>query len=390
MKKLFLLIMVVIFSLIIIACGDSANGTGGNNGNSENSTVYKIGDKGSGGGTVFFAESGQYKECSGELGSYDWFTAMTTASSYKGNNFTNWRLPDSGELELMYDNLHKKKLGGFSNEFYWSSTRSGGYYMYLDFYNGSLSYYYGESVYRVRAVRSFTGGTGDGTSGTTLRINNQSFTEITEVIWQNVTFANNEFENSIKSGTYVINNVEPGGGYIFFKRKTNPIIARTRDLIIIEANEQEVFPFTDNTIIVEINNPNNTGTLGQLSSTVVWFDDAEGDYLPYQQRKNSSYVTFSRYGKKGINISYNGELSFNIILAKNAKLSFWHNALLSSSSNGGINFLKVNNEIIKEWSTSNEWSFFEHQLDSGNTTIQFITGSSDNIWLDDLLIYYTE
>ena len=126
MKKLFLLIMVVIFSLIITACGDGANGTGGNNCNSGNNTVYKIGDIVPGGGTVFSAESGQYKECSGELGSYDWSTAMTTASSYKGNNFTNWRLPDSGELGLMYDNLHKKSLSGFSNELYWSSTPSGG------------------------------------------------------------------------------------------------------------------------------------------------------------------------------------------------------------------------------------------------------------------------
>jgi hypothetical protein len=47
---------------------------------------------------------------------------------------------------------------------------------------------------------------------TILKISNQSFTEITDIIWQNVSFANNENENSIKIGTNVTNTVESGIG----------------------------------------------------------------------------------------------------------------------------------------------------------------------------------
>ena len=129
------------------------------------SNEYQIGDTGPGGGMVFFAQGGQYKECSAELGSYNWATAKTTASSYKGGSFSDWYLPDRGELDLMYENLHKKSLGGFSNALYWSSTAaiSSGYAWAINFSNGlwpnqSFNYsgYYTSSSLRVRAVRAFS------------------------------------------------------------------------------------------------------------------------------------------------------------------------------------------------------------------------------------------
>jgi len=115
-------------------------------------TLYDIGDTGPGGGIVFFAEGGQYKECSGELGKYPRTDAVTVAKNHKGGGFTNWSLPDRGELSLMYQNLHSKKLGGFYNDSYWSSST-----YYMNFKDGSennrdYSYY----SYRVRAVRSFS------------------------------------------------------------------------------------------------------------------------------------------------------------------------------------------------------------------------------------------
>jgi hypothetical protein len=119
--------------------------------------IYIIGDTGPGGGTVFYAEGGQYKECSGELGTYSWSAAVTTVENYKGSGFTDWRLPDTAELRFMYVNLHKNNLGGFSNSDYWSSERETGYTAYcISFSTGGWSLPSQSSSYRVRAVRSFS------------------------------------------------------------------------------------------------------------------------------------------------------------------------------------------------------------------------------------------
>jgi len=121
------------------------------------SILYEIGDIGPGGGFVFFAEGGQYKECSGELGTYPWADAVTTAKGHKGGGFTNWSLPDRGELSLMYQNLHSNKLGWFYGAAYWSSVEYGSIRAYyMSFYSGSQSYEDKSYSYRVRAVRSFS------------------------------------------------------------------------------------------------------------------------------------------------------------------------------------------------------------------------------------------
>ena len=127
---------------------------------------YIIGDIGPGGGLVFYAQGGQYKECSAELGSHNWETAMTVASSYNGGGFTDWYLPSLGEFQLMYDNLHKRNLGGFYynytfDSYYWSSTSDirfkDCYYIFV-FRTTTSSYDIDSSVSigRVRAVRTFT------------------------------------------------------------------------------------------------------------------------------------------------------------------------------------------------------------------------------------------
>ncbi|MDR0472676.1 MAG: DUF1573 domain-containing protein [Treponema sp.] len=139
-----------------------------------NGRDYIFGDTGPGGGTVFFAEGGQYKECSGELGGYNWKDAMAKAIDYKGGGLTDWYLPDREELDLMYQNLHKKSLGKFSNYFYWSSTEYSLYDAYLQNFSFEIQYFYwnnwryyilsGEQDFAsktgnycgVRAVRFFT------------------------------------------------------------------------------------------------------------------------------------------------------------------------------------------------------------------------------------------
>jgi len=58
--------------------------------------------------------------------------------------FSDWRLPAQGELAVLYNERHK--IGGFetvNNTRYWSSTPSslhggGGFYVYIDFSNGSM------------------------------------------------------------------------------------------------------------------------------------------------------------------------------------------------------------------------------------------------------------
>ena len=259
-------------------------------------------------------------------------------------------------------------------------------------------------------------GSSGGTGGTTLKINNLSFTEITDVIWQNVTFANNQYENSIKPSTNVTNTVQAGAGYIFFKRKSNPITARTRDMVVVVDGENEEFTFNDITVIVEINNPNNNGTLGALQSTVVWWDDAEGEMQPYYEARSyvryysggadlpsgdNRYYDSTKNGNKSIAIggTATAMLHLKINLTRSAKLSFWYSNKNNSNITGNAVF-SINGVENRSWATSVDWSFIEFDLEPGINDL--IWEKKDGYYyysrksyyyylsLDDILIYYTE
>ena len=237
---------------------------------------------------------------------------------------------------------------------------------------------------------------------TTLKIKNESFVEITDVIWQGVSFANDQNENSIKSGTTVTKTVQPGDGYIFFKRKANPIIARTNDMVIIEKNDNTEFIFTENTPIVEVNNPDNNGTLGALQSTVVWWDDAEGEMQPYYMRQDfvgyygsagdlptpNQIFYLPKNGRKAIAVggyAKSSLLYLKITLTNKAKLSFWY-------AGSTFSFL-INNEIKFNPNGNIAWSFIEFELEPGLTDLIWEFYAINNgfyFFLDDILIYYTE
>jgi hypothetical protein len=100
-----------------------------------NGRAYVIGDTGPGGGIIFFASGGQFKECSGDLGFSNWNTSMATASGYSGGGFTDWHLPDMSELWDICVNVHDEGLGDYDDDFYWSSLENtNGYAAALDFW----------------------------------------------------------------------------------------------------------------------------------------------------------------------------------------------------------------------------------------------------------------
>ena len=71
-------------------------------------------------------------------------------------NKNNWRLPTKEELNKMYENLHCKGIGGFANDYYWSSSEyssNNAWYQY--FYNGYQDDNDKTVTFRVRSVRTF-------------------------------------------------------------------------------------------------------------------------------------------------------------------------------------------------------------------------------------------
>lgn len=72
------------------------------------------------------------------------------------NGYTDWFLPSKDELDLMYTNLHKNGIGGFSEWYYWSSSEYNKYEAwYQSFIVGERKRLDKDSIVSVRAVRAF-------------------------------------------------------------------------------------------------------------------------------------------------------------------------------------------------------------------------------------------
>lgn len=70
------------------------------------------------------------------------------------NGYNDWYLPSLGELDLMYTN--KAVIGGFTNNYYWSSSESPNNSAWqTHFGDGHNNYNLRTSIYPVRAIRSF-------------------------------------------------------------------------------------------------------------------------------------------------------------------------------------------------------------------------------------------
>jgi hypothetical protein len=73
------------------------------------------------------------------------------------NSFSDWYLPSKDELVLMYNQLHILGLGGFANDWYWSSSQVYPQDAWLMFFGNGFIYhiFYRGVPYQVRAIRTF-------------------------------------------------------------------------------------------------------------------------------------------------------------------------------------------------------------------------------------------
>jgi hypothetical protein len=105
-----------------------------------------------------------------------------------GTVYDDWFLPSRYEIEKMWVNLHLKGLGGFNNEYYWSSSEDDGIIWgtadytkaYVFKFSGWIGVVPKNTSYQVRPARAFTGmkevsGNGEGKEETK---------EEEPVIWQ--------------------------------------------------------------------------------------------------------------------------------------------------------------------------------------------------------------
>lgn len=98
--------------------------------NEINAETHEIGDVLSDGSIVFWVdETGRHGMAAQPMDAIDpndsddrmnWYLAKEVAENYGPG----WHLPTKHELNLMYIKLHLNGVGGFANDFYWSSTES--------------------------------------------------------------------------------------------------------------------------------------------------------------------------------------------------------------------------------------------------------------------------
>ncbi|WP_347986167.1 DnaJ domain-containing protein [Methylomonas sp. AM2-LC] len=116
--------------------------------------VFALGDVGLNGGIVFFVDDsgshGLEAQSTDAENALDWHAAITAAQAYGYG----WRLPLKDELNLLFQ--QKELVGGFSDDFYWSSTHMGeGCAWQQNFGGGGQISYKNNDQCKVRAVRDF-------------------------------------------------------------------------------------------------------------------------------------------------------------------------------------------------------------------------------------------
>ncbi len=88
------------------------------------------------------------------LGQMNWYMAIQKCKNLSINGYTDWRLPNKKELNILY--LMKNKIGGFKKELYWSSGADDVDFASTQDFDDGTQYNSNQSnSNNVRAVRSF-------------------------------------------------------------------------------------------------------------------------------------------------------------------------------------------------------------------------------------------
>jgi predicted small secreted protein len=123
-----------------------------------------------------------------------------------------------------------------------------------------------------------TGSDTDAGGATRFKIGNLSSFNLETVYWQGVEFYVDEggtydgeyYPSCLTRGNSVTQTVQANSGYIYFSHGEHVggtgIDARTQDFVVVEEKQTAEFTFTDNTVVVEVGNTSNTGSLGSILS----------------------------------------------------------------------------------------------------------------------------
>jgi len=92
-----------------------------------------------------------------------WDMSAQVCEELEFNGYSDWYMPSFMELSLIYGNLHRKGLGNFKNEVYYSSSldlnqfnrNEVGLSRSFNFADGSSNFYYTDGAKPVRAIRQF-------------------------------------------------------------------------------------------------------------------------------------------------------------------------------------------------------------------------------------------
>ncbi len=80
--------------------------------------------------------------------------AAQICANYQVGNYGDWYLPSKYELNLLY--LQKNVVGGFADNYYWSSTEQANFFVWYQAFNGGYQDFWSKvETYYVRAVRAF-------------------------------------------------------------------------------------------------------------------------------------------------------------------------------------------------------------------------------------------